>query len=202
MYFPTSAARQLSTVPDLPNLPPEPVICLYPSPRKALFCTLTRNGVAVWRVRPPAVLAYLSRTPTSLIDHGENLNVQWSPDSSHLVIKTSESYLVIVSVEFKPEETVYHAPPLPPNAQRNFLAGPGEGLPFQSIGLVFEGVVRVEGTLLRIPWPADAEDSARMEARKVNQYRGYDTWIFNDHDFSWFIDTDGELLQSTLLDYD
>lgn len=30
---------------------------------------------------------------------------------------------------------------------RNFLAGPGEGLPLQSISLHFEGVVRVEGTL-------------------------------------------------------
>ncbi|KAF8078253.1 RIC1-domain-containing protein [Lyophyllum atratum] len=210
MYFPTSAARQLSTVPALPNLPPEPVICLCPSPRKALFCTLTRNGVAVWRIRPPALLAYLSRTPTSIIDHGENADVHWSPDSSRLVIKTSESYLVLVSVEFRPDETVYEAPPLPPTAQRNFLAGPSEGLPFQSIGLVFEGVVRVEGTLLsvsprkhhllfstkdpptvqRIPWPADAEDGTEMEARKKKQQHGYDTWIFNDQDFSWFIDTD------------
>jgi len=51
MYFPTSAAQQLSTIPALPNIPPEPVLSLSPSPRKHLFCTLTRNGVAVWRVR-------------------------------------------------------------------------------------------------------------------------------------------------------
>jgi hypothetical protein len=51
MYFPTSSARQLSAVPALPNLPAESVICLSPSPRKSLFCTLTRNGLAVWRVR-------------------------------------------------------------------------------------------------------------------------------------------------------
>ncbi|KAG5728542.1 RIC1 like protein [Termitomyces sp. T112] len=215
MYFPTSAARQLSTVPALPNLPPESVICLCPSPRKALFCTLTRNGVTAWRVRPPAVLAYLSRTPTSLIEHGENVGVQWSPDSSRLVIQTSESYLVLVSVEFRPEEIVYQAPPLPPNAQRNFLAGPGEGLPFQSINLVFEGVVRVEGTLLgvsprrhhlifstknpptiqRIPWPVDSEDVNQVEGGKPNQRRGYDTWIFNDHDFSWLVDTDVSVSQ-------
>ncbi|KAF5377213.1 hypothetical protein D9615_006326 [Tricholomella constricta] len=215
MYFPTSAARQLSTVPALPNLPPESVICLCPSPRKALFCTLTRNGVTVWRIRPPAVLAYLSRTPTSVIDHGENIDVQWSPDSSRLVIRTSESYLVLVSVVFKPEETVYQAPPTPLSAQRIFLAGPGEGLPFQSIGLVFEGVVRVDGTLLsvsprrhhvlfstknpptiqRIPWPVDAEDGTQAEMRKKNQQHGYDTWIFNDHDFSWFIDTDVSVVQ-------
>ncbi len=51
MYFPTSAARQLSTVPALPNIPPEALIYLAPSPRKALFATLTRNGISVWRVR-------------------------------------------------------------------------------------------------------------------------------------------------------
>ena len=43
----------------------------------------------------------------------------------------------------------YEIPALPPNAQRNFLASPGEGLPLQAISLVFDGVVRVEGTLLR-----------------------------------------------------
>ncbi|KAG6837879.1 hypothetical protein H0H93_013032 [Arthromyces matolae] len=215
MYFPTSAARQLSTIPALPNLPPEPVICLRPSPRKALFCTLTRNGVSVWRVRPPAVLSFLSRTPTSLLDHGENVDVQWSPDSSRLVIKTSESNLVVVSVEFRPEETVYRAPPLPPNAQRNFLAGPGEGLPFQSIVLRFEGVIRVEGTLLsvsprrhhltfstktpptiqRIPWPTDSEDTDQVEAKELKQQHGYDTWIFNEHGFSWLIDFEVSVTQ-------
>lgn len=34
-------------------------------------------------------------------------------------------------------------------AMRTFLAGPGEGLPLQPLSLHFEGVVRVEGTLLR-----------------------------------------------------
>jgi hypothetical protein len=57
MYFPTSAASQLSTVPALPNLPPEDVICLAPSPRKSLFCTLTKNGLAIWRVRVRVVIA-------------------------------------------------------------------------------------------------------------------------------------------------
>lgn len=51
MYFPTSAATQLTVVPALPNLLPEFVLCLTPSPRKSLFCTLTKNGLAVWRVR-------------------------------------------------------------------------------------------------------------------------------------------------------
>lgn len=118
MYFPTSAARQLSTVPVLPQLPPEPAIAISPSPNKSLFCILTKNGLAVWRVRvrilsscsdralspdvpfqPSAVLAYLSRTPTSLIEHGENVSVRWSPDGRRAIIQVggnrSECYVFL-----------------------------------------------------------------------------------------------------------
>ncbi|KAJ3897461.1 hypothetical protein F5879DRAFT_996022 [Lentinula edodes] len=87
MYFPTSTARRLSTVPALPNIPPENVLTICPSPRKSLFCTLTRNGISIWRVRPSANLAFLSRTPISIIDHGENREAHWSPDGSRIVIK-------------------------------------------------------------------------------------------------------------------
>ena len=51
MYFPTSAAKRLSTVPPLPNIPLENALGIIPSPRKSFFALLTRNGVAVWRVR-------------------------------------------------------------------------------------------------------------------------------------------------------
>lgn len=51
MYFPTSIARQFCTVPSLPNAPLEPVLRITPSPHKSLFCALTRDGVAIWRVR-------------------------------------------------------------------------------------------------------------------------------------------------------
>jgi hypothetical protein len=51
MYFPTTSARQLETNPILPDIPPESVVALAPSPRKVLFCTLSRTGLAVWSVR-------------------------------------------------------------------------------------------------------------------------------------------------------
>ncbi|KAH9835839.1 RIC1-domain-containing protein [Rhodofomes roseus] len=198
MYFPSSAARQLSTAPALPAAS-EPVICLSPSPRKSLFCTLTKSGVSVWRVRPSAVLAHLARTPTSLVEHGENVSMSWSPNGRNIVIQTATSYLVIVTVEYDPEETPYQPPQLAPSAQRHFLPGPGEALSFQSIRLHLEGVVRLEGTLLsvlprngyilfstkspstvqRIPWPgAQAADDL------------YATWYLNDEDFPWLVDSD------------
>ncbi|GAW09215.1 RIC1-domain-containing protein [Lentinula edodes] len=111
---------------------------------------LTRNGISIWRVRPSANLAFLSRTPISMIDHGENREAHWSPDGSRIVIKTSDSYLVLVTVIFHSNETIYQAPPLSTNAQRNFLAGPGEAFPLSSVSLQFEGVIRVEGTLIRV----------------------------------------------------
>lgn len=106
------------------------------------------------------------------------------------------------------------------------MAGPGEGHPLQSTILHFEGVIRVEGTLLRwilstshshllsrfffvsvsprrfyllfstknpstiqrVPWPSDKEnDSVESRRRPL----GYDTWLLNSEDFSWFIDPDG-----------
>ncbi|KAH9937401.1 RIC1-domain-containing protein [Fomitopsis serialis] len=198
MYFPSSAARQLSTAPALP-VASEPVICLSPSPRKSLFCTLTKGGLSAWRVRPSAVLAHLARTPTSLSEHGENVSMSWSPNGRNIVIQTARSYLVIVTVDYDPQEIPYQPPQLAPSAQRHFLPGPGEALPFQSIGLHLEGVVRLEGTLLsvlprngyilfttkspstvqRIPWPGmqSAEDQCA-------------TWYLNDEDFPWLVDSD------------
>ncbi|KAL1713253.1 RIC1-domain-containing protein [Schizophyllum commune] len=211
MYFPTSAARQLSTTPALPNIPPESVITVAPSPRKSLFCTLTRNGVTVWRVRPSAVLAYLSRTPSSIVDHGENTDVHWAPDGSRLVIQTSASYLVLIAVEHQPDRPIYEVSQASRSTQRNFLAGPGEGVPFQRVHLHFEGVIRIQGSVLslsprknyilfstsnppaiqRIPWPEDDEvDSADEGAEDRRIQIGYETWVFNEEEFEWFVEHD------------
>ncbi|KAF8912940.1 RIC1-domain-containing protein [Gymnopilus junonius] len=209
MYFPTTAARQLACNPALPNIPSEPVVALASSPRKLLFCTLTRSVIAIWSGRPCALLSLLTRTPTSILNHGDNLQVWWSPDGNRIVIRTSESYLVLVSVVFNVDETVYTASPLPSNAQRNFLAGPGEGLPFHSISLHFEGVVRVEGglmsmsprrqhmvfstrdppTIQRMPWPVDDDDGNDISGEDRPTLT-YDTWLLNDLDFSWLVESD------------
>lgn len=63
--------------------------------------------------------------------------------------KTTESYLVLITVEYNLDEPPYQSPALAPSAQRHFLPGPGEALPFQSVSLRLEGVIRIEGHLLR-----------------------------------------------------
>ncbi|KAN0100860.1 RIC1 domain containing protein [Tylopilus felleus] len=209
MYFPTSAARQLSSVPALPDVLLENILALEPSPRKSLFCALTRHSITVWRVRPPAPLAYLARSETSLIEHGDNLAVTWSPDGNRIVIQTTFSYLVLVTVDCVPDAAVYQPPDIPPGVQRNFLAGPGEGLPLQSLSLSFEGVIRAEGRVLsvsprkhhlafstssppaiqRIPWPSyDDSDTENDHSRR--SLFGYDTWVLNDHEVPWLVDSD------------
>ncbi|TEB39050.1 RIC1-domain-containing protein [Coprinellus micaceus] len=211
MYFPIAAARQLASTPALPNIPPEKVIALVPSPRRSLFCLVTRNGLAIWVVRPAAALAFLSRTPTSILEHGENLDAWWSPEGDKIVVKTSDSYLVLVSVEYKEDQLVCGAPNISLNAQRSFLAGPGEGLPMQAVVLHFEGVIRVEGELLsvsprkhhilfstknpstvqRMPWPIDEE---RSETEQLVQM-GYDTWVVNDEDFAWILEPEVSVVE-------
>ncbi|PIL29662.1 hypothetical protein GSI_08299 [Ganoderma sinense ZZ0214-1] len=201
MYFPTSAARQLSSVPALP-LPSELVLAIAPSPRKTLFAAVTRTGLSLWRVRPSAVIAHLSRTSTSVQEHGENLHLHWSPDGTRIVVQTALSYLVLVSVDYNAEELPYQSPPIAPNAARHFLPGAGEALPFQSLSLRLDGVIRLEGTLLsvsprkeyilfstsnppaiqRVPWP---EVSGGSGSRG-----GYDTWVMTDEEFPWLIDAD------------
>ncbi|KAJ6519422.1 RIC1-domain-containing protein [Mycena sanguinolenta] len=212
MYFPTTTAHQLSSIPALPNIPPESekLIALVPSPRKSLFCTLSRTGVSIWRVRPSAVLAYLSRTPASILDHGENLAVHWAPDGGRIIIQTSQSYLVLITVVYLPETPIYVPPPLPSTSRNYFLPGPGEALPLQCVSLRFEGVIRVDGGLIcvsprkqyilfstksppavqRIPWPEIEEDHDPVDGEPKTQFGTYETWIFNDHDFDFFVDPD------------
>ncbi|EIW64556.1 RIC1-domain-containing protein [Trametes versicolor FP-101664 SS1] len=208
MYFPTSAARQLSSAPALP-LPSELVLALAPSPRKTLFATVTKSGLSLWRVRPSAVLAHLSRSETSLQEHGENLHLHWSPDGQRIVVQTTESYLVLITVEYNAEEVPYQTPPLAANAARHFLPGAGEALPLQSLNLHLEGVIRIEGSLLsvsprkeyilfstcsppsiqRVPWP-DSSGAGGGHGRE-----SYDTWEVNEEELPWLVDPDVTVCQ-------
>ncbi|KAF8528030.1 RIC1-domain-containing protein [Hysterangium stoloniferum] len=203
MYFPTATARKLSTHPLLVHDGPHPIIAIYSSPRKSLFITLTTHGLSIWRVRPSVVLAHLSRTATSLLEHGENKCASWSPNGSRIVIETSESYIILVSVEYL-TSALHRAPRLSVAAQRQFLPGPGEGPQLQSVSLQFEGVVRIQGELLsvsprihhiffstksppavqRIPWPSDDEEE-ESGGLKRKKWLGHDTWLLNDQDFPW-----------------
>ncbi|KAL7285751.1 hypothetical protein ACG7TL_000860 [Trametes sanguinea] len=142
--------------------------------------------------------------PTSVQEHGENVNLQWSPDGQRIVIQTTESYLVLITVEYNAEEVPYQTPPLATNAARHFLPGAGEALPLQSLKLHLEGVIRIEGSLQsvsprkdyilfstsnppaiqRVPWPNTGEAGE-------NGQGDYDTWEVNEEELPWLVDPDG-----------
>ncbi|KAI0706047.1 RIC1-domain-containing protein [Cytidiella melzeri] len=208
MYFPTAAARQLSSAPPL-SISHEPVIALVPSPRRTLFCTLTNRSLSVWRQRPSAVLAHLARTATSVEEHGDNVSMEWSPDSNRIIIQTTLSYLVLVTLDVNPEEVAYRTPPSPAASQRHFLPGAGEAVPLPSMNFFLEGVIRIEGSLIsvsprreyivfstksppsvqRIPWPSAHHEGGQEHRTYRNSDNLYDTWLLNEETFPWLMDS-------------
>jgi hypothetical protein len=59
------------------------------------------------------------------------------------------SYLILVTVDHVLDASVYQPSHMGPSVQRNFLPGPGEGIPLQSLSLALEGVICAEGQVLR-----------------------------------------------------
>ena len=57
--------------------------------------------------------------------------------------------LVYVDYDGNPASAPYQASSLHSTAQRHFQNGPGEGAPLFAVNLGFEGVIRVDGELLR-----------------------------------------------------
>lgn len=64
-----------------------------------LFATITATRLDLWCTRPVVLLASLSRSPNSLETYGSNVSVVFKPDSSTVVLRTTESYLIVYSVE-------------------------------------------------------------------------------------------------------
>jgi len=69
----------------------------------------------------------------------------------NILPQTNLSFLVLVSVEYDATEAVYQSFKhlTTSTAQQNFQAGPGEGFPLSSVALRFEGVIHIQGTLVK-----------------------------------------------------
>ncbi|KIX04590.1 uncharacterized protein Z518_05460 [Rhinocladiella mackenziei CBS 650.93] len=75
------------------------IIDLQAARNDHLFATITSARLDLWSTRPVVVVASLSRSPKSLETYGTNLGVVFRPDSSTIVIRTTESFLMTYSVE-------------------------------------------------------------------------------------------------------
>ena len=65
------------------------------------------------------------------------------------LLQTTKSYLVLASLRQRPDEAPYGTPRSGSSSMRTFLPGPGEALPLQALVISLEGVIRIEGNLLR-----------------------------------------------------
>ncbi len=64
-----------------------------------LFASVTACRLDLWSTRPVVVLASISRSANSLESYGRNLGVAFRPDATTLVVRTTEGYLMLYSVE-------------------------------------------------------------------------------------------------------
>lgn len=88
MYFPVGWPRVL-------NISDPDKICAITCNRdKILFGILTGDAISIWCCKPCLPIVFQRRTPDCLEKHGASILLEWRPDSSMLVIATSDSYLL------------------------------------------------------------------------------------------------------------
>ncbi|CAK9803891.1 Guanine nucleotide exchange factor subunit Rich [Anthophora plagiata] len=93
MFFPIGWPRVLNTV------EPEKITAVVCNRDKILFAVLTTDALTIWYCKPCVPIVFIRRTADSLKKHGDNILIQWRPDSSMLVIATSDSYLLFYRLQ-------------------------------------------------------------------------------------------------------
>ncbi|XP_035741120.1 guanine nucleotide exchange factor subunit Rich-like [Vespa mandarinia] len=98
MFFPIGWPRVLNCT------EPDKIKAIVCNRDKILFAILTTDFLTIWYCKPCIPIVFIRRTADSLKKHGENILVQWRPDSSMLVIATSDSYLLFYRLSDKGPE--------------------------------------------------------------------------------------------------
>ncbi|XP_011308460.1 guanine nucleotide exchange factor subunit Rich [Fopius arisanus] len=88
MFFPIGWPRVLNTSCT------SSIIAITCNRDKILFAIVTRSSLAIWYCKPCVPIVFSRRTDDCIDKYGENSLVQWRPDSSMLVVTTSDSYLL------------------------------------------------------------------------------------------------------------
>ncbi|KAK9874059.1 hypothetical protein WA026_002414 [Henosepilachna vigintioctopunctata] len=90
MYFPTGWPKVVK----LPDLGQYNLTHLTCNRDRVLFSILTGDSLGIWFCKPCVPIVYHRRTSKSLEKFGTNVMVEWKPDSSMIVIVTSEGHLL------------------------------------------------------------------------------------------------------------
>lgn len=94
MYFPIGWPKVLK----LPDLGDTRLKQVTSNRDRILFAILTDDALAIWFCKPCVPIVVHRRSRDSIENLGTNLLVEWKPDSSKLVIVTSEGHLLFYSL--------------------------------------------------------------------------------------------------------
>ncbi|KAK4884322.1 hypothetical protein RN001_000593 [Aquatica leii] len=94
MYFPVGWPKVLK----IPELGQTTIKHITSNRDRILFAILTDDALALWFCKPCVPIVFHRRTSDSLNKFGTNVVVEWKPDSSMLVIVTSEGHLLFYNV--------------------------------------------------------------------------------------------------------
>ncbi|CAB4066315.1 RIC1 [Lepeophtheirus salmonis] len=91
MYYPVGWPKVLQ-FPQLESGKLQQVICNLD---KILCAILTSDSLLIWYIKPCVPIICHRRCENSLEELGNNVSVQWKPDSSMLIVSTSKSHLIV-----------------------------------------------------------------------------------------------------------
>ncbi|XP_043236025.1 guanine nucleotide exchange factor subunit Rich-like [Amphibalanus amphitrite] len=91
MYFPIGWPKVLDPRIDNGEEQYRRILC---NRDRILFAILSDSQITIWFSKPPLPIACHKRSQESLEKHGTNIDLQWRPDSSMVVVTTSKNFLL------------------------------------------------------------------------------------------------------------
>lgn len=95
--------------------------------------------------KPTTVLSFVERSLNHIDEFGENTNVMWKPDATHVAIQTSKNYLLLYSVITYDQHSFEFNFPTSTHA---IMTGPGEGKGPKTMLLRFRLAIRVDAGII------------------------------------------------------
>lgn len=94
MYFPIGWPKVLR-IPEVSQSNLQQISC---NRDRVLFSILTRDSLGIWFCKPCVPIVFHQRTSKSLEKYGTNILAEWKPDSSMIVVVTSEGHLLYYKI--------------------------------------------------------------------------------------------------------
>lgn len=104
MYFPVGWPKVIK-IPELGN---STIKHITSNRDRILFAILTDDRLGIWFCRPCVPITFHRRSPISIQKYGTNVIAEWKPDSSMIVIATSEGHLLFYKVEVAPDHKGFY----------------------------------------------------------------------------------------------